>query len=262
MSLRRLAALWALIVFIAFGLWWFLNSREQPDTKVSTLPDICEELAFEGARFIVCTVDPATHEIRLHLRDHSGAPWRSLDRLAQFQKAKGSPLTFAMNAGMYHEDLSPVGLFVEDGRELAPLNTAGGKGNFFLKPNGVFGVYSDGQPFVVTSADYRLSARVRSFETQSGPMLVVDGAIHPKFEPDGQSRFTRNGVGIDEAGNPVFAISSDPVSFGVFARLFLDRLKCRNALYFDGVVSAFSDGDSTIEGGGFPAGPIVSVTER
>ena len=34
------------------------------------------------------------------------------------------PFLFAMNAGMYHEDFSPVGLFVEGGRELAPLNQA------------------------------------------------------------------------------------------------------------------------------------------
>jgi uncharacterized protein YigE (DUF2233 family) len=262
MNFKRWAATLALLIFASIALWRVPGIRKEPDRKNSALPDICEEMVFEGSRFIVCTVDPSTHEIRLHLLDGSGAPWRRLDRLAQFQKAQASPLIFAMNAGMYHEDLSPVGLYVEDGRELAPLNNAEGKGNFFLKPNGVFGVYSDGRPFVVTSQDYPLSARVKSFATQSGPMLVIDGGIHPKFEPDGKSWFTRNGVGISEEGRAIFAISRGPVSFGVFARLFLERLKCRNALYFDGVVSAFSNGDSTIEGGAYPAGPIVSATER
>jgi uncharacterized protein YigE (DUF2233 family) len=208
---------------------------EPPVAPVSRLPDICSDQVFEGAAYIVCVADPDEHEIRLSRVQPDGTPYRSLARLADTAKAAGAPLLFAMNAGMYHEDLTPVGLYVEDGKEQAKLQTGSGEGNFFLKPNGVFGVYSDGHPFVVTTENYPLSQRVTSFATQSG---------------------------IDEKGRAVFAISRDPVSFGVFARLFLERLKCRNALYFDGVVSAFSDGDSTIEGGAYPAGPIVSVSER
>jgi uncharacterized protein YigE (DUF2233 family) len=217
---------------------------------------------FEGAAYIVCAADSAKQEIRFSRLLPDGTPYRRLARLAETAKAAGQPLLFAMNAGMYHEDLSPVGLYVEEGKEQAKLQTGGGEGNFFLKPNGVFGIYSDGHPFVVTTEDYPLSQRIVSFATQSGPMLVIDGAIHPGFEPDGKSRFIRNGVGIDGQGRAVFAISLQPVSFGSFARLFRDALQCQNALYFDGVVSAFSNGDSTLAGGAYPAGPIVSVRER
>ncbi len=226
------------------------------------LPAICSEQVYEGAAYIVCAADSAKHEIRLSRLQPNGTPYRSLARLAETAKAEGAPLLFAMNAGMYHEDLSPVGLYVEAGVEQSPLQTGAGQGNFFLKPNGVFGVYSDGHPFVVTTEDYPLSQRFKSSATQSGPMLVIDGALHPKFEPDGQSRFIRNGVGIDGEGRAVFAISRQPVSFGKFARLFRDALECQNALYFDGVVSAFSNGESTLAGGAYPAGPIVSVRER
>jgi prepilin-type processing-associated H-X9-DG protein len=72
-------------------------------------------------------------------------------------------------------------------------------------------------------------------------MLVIDDKLHPAFEHDGRSRFVRNGVGIAPDGTPVFAISEDAVSFGKFARLFRDELKCRNALYFDGSVSSLWD---------------------
>ncbi len=164
-----------------------------------------------------------------------------------------------MNAGMYHEDLSPVGLYVENGQQLAALNTSEGSGNFFMQPNGVFGVTTDGKPFVVRSELYALSKMPVSFATQSGPMLVIEGAIHPKFEPDGASRNIRNGVGIDDEGRAVFVISKDMVSFGKFARLFRDELKCKNALYFDGVVSAFVQSDSMAQGGAYPSGPIVAV---
>ena len=73
-------------------------------------------------------------------------------------------------------------------------------------------------------------------------MLVVDGAIHPRFEPDGESRHVRNGVGVNGSA-AVFAISRSPVSLGSFARLFRDGLGCRNALFFDGTVSALHDGE-------------------
>jgi uncharacterized protein YigE (DUF2233 family) len=226
------------------------------------LPAICSEQVFERAAYIVCAADPAKHEIRLWRLRPDGTPYGSLARLADAAKVEGAPLLLAMNAGMYHEDLSPVGLYVEEGKEQAKLQTGGGEGNFFLKPNGVFGVYSDGRPFVVTTEEYPLSPRAVSFATQSGPMLVIDGALHPKFEPDGQSRFVRNGVGIDGMGRAIFAISLQPVSFGKLARLFRDALECQNALYFDGVVSAFSNGESTLAGGAYAAGPIVSVRER
>jgi uncharacterized protein YigE (DUF2233 family) len=235
---------------------------EPPAAPVSRLPDICSKQVFEGASYIVCAADPAKHEIRLSRLQPDGTPYRSLARLAETANAAGAPVLFAMNAGMYHDDLSPVGLYVEEGGEQAKLQAGGGEGNFFLKPNGVFGIYSDGRPFVVTTEDYPLSQRIVSFATQSGPMLLIDGAIHPRFEPDGKSRFIRNGVGINGQARAIFAISLQPVSFGSFARLFRDALDCQNALYFDGVVSAFSNGGSTLAGGSYPAGPIVSVRER
>jgi uncharacterized protein YigE (DUF2233 family) len=243
---------------------YFLSRRGSapPAAPVSRLPDICSEQIFEGAAYIVCAADSAKQEVRFSRLQPDGTPYRSLARLAETAKAAGQPLLFAMNAGMYHEDLSPVGLYVEEGNEQAKLQTGGGEGNFFLKPNGVFGIYSDGRPFVVTTEDYPLSQRIVSFATQSGPMLLIDGAIHPRFEPDGKSRFIRNGVGIDGQGRAVFVISLQPVSFGSFARLFRDALQCQNALYFDGVVSAFSNGESTLVGGTYQASPIVSVLNR
>ena len=72
-------------------------------------------------------------------------------------------------------------------------------------------------------------------------MLVIDGKLHPRFDPDGPSRYVRNGVGIAPGGKAVFVISADAVSFGKFARFFRDRIKARNALYFDGSVSSLWD---------------------
>lgn len=259
MSAIRTVLAWKLaaIAVIAAALFLMTRDRLKHEPKTATLPAPCKAVAFKQSGFIVCAVDPAEYRLSLHLRDGKGEPWHDVMRFAQEMHP-----VFSMNAGMYHEDLSPVGLYIENSKHLAPLQTGSGAGNFFMKPNGVFGLSPDGLPFVVTTEAYALSRTPTSFASQSGPMLVIDGEVHPRFEPDGASRYTRNGVGIDGQGRVIFAISREKVSFGKFARLFRDVLQCKNALYFDGVVSALSDNVSIIEGGKYPAGPIVAVFSK
>ena len=148
----------------------------------------------------------------------------------------------------------------KNGSEKSPLNLADGEGNFFLKPNGVFLVGKDGKAAVMETSAYAAAKPDVAFATQSGPMLVIDGQLHPRFEPNGTSRYISNGVGVRDGNTVVLAISRSEVSFGSFARLFRDALQCRNALFLDGVVSALSDGDRMIVGGKYPAGPIISVS--
>lgn len=232
--------------------------RPEPPVQHSAgLPTPCRELSFEGVGYVVCVVSTADYDIRLRHADAGGNPYKDIAKLAGAE-----PFDFAMNAGMYHEDFSPVGLHVEDGVEQSPLNLGDAPGNFFMKPNGVFFVDEDGAPGVLETNAYA-AARVRPrIATQSGPMLVIDGAVHPRFEADGESRHVRNGVGVNSDGAAVFAISRSPVSLGRFARLFRDGLGCRNALFFDGTVSALHDGEKYLIGGGYPAGPIVAVKKR
>lgn len=174
--------------------------------------------------------------LRLFWQDDKGQPWRRLDRLAAGLKARGQTLSFGMNAGMYHADASPVGLLVIDGRELAPLNLADGKGNFFLKPNGVFFVDARG-PHVVDAVDYPASHEGVKLATQSGPLLLKQGQIHPALGPNSASRYIRNGVCASGAQG-VFVISMRPVTLHEFASYFRDVLHCRDALYLDGAVSS------------------------
>jgi len=161
-----------------------------------------------------------------------------------------------MNAGMFDEDGNAIGLLVEQGKELHRINRRAGGGNFGMLPNGVFLVKNDGSAEVVETGDFEPSDDVM-FASQSGPMLVIDGKLHPAFEPNGQSRHIRNGVGIAPDGTAMFVISEEPVSFGRFARLFRDGLKARNALYFDGAVSSLWDPGNARRDTGPPIGPMV-----
>lgn len=255
----------AVLIAIGVALIWRLRPVSPPlaPSPVSApLPQPCRDVAFEGTTHIVCTLDPAAYDIRIAHEDVNGRPFGSVLALDAAMAGQGREPLLSMNAGMYHKDLSPVGLLVEEGREKAPLNSDDGEGNFFMKPNGVFMIGRDGRGAVVEASDYARTLPDALYATQSGPMLVIDGNIHPRFEPDGASRYIRNGVGIDGRGRIVLAISRKPVSLGSFARLFRDELGCRDALFLDGAISTLTGAGKIIIGGKHPAGPILTVFEK
>jgi uncharacterized protein YigE (DUF2233 family) len=216
----------------------------------------CRDLDFEGASYTLCEVAQG-EDLRLF---HSGpdGPHGSFRALDAALGETGLALGFAMNAGMYHRDLAPVGLYIEEGEERARLITSDGPGNFGLLPNGVF---CWGETFrVIESRAFAAEAPACRFATQSGPMLVIAGALHPRFLPGSDSRYVRNGVGVSADGTrAVFAISNDAVNFHSFARLFRDALGLPDALYFDGNISRLYAPALGRHDAGFPMGPIVGT---
>ena len=219
-----------------------------------------DSVQFAGKQFTVCRVDLATQPLELFWKDEAGSPFRSFSALDGWLRGHGRKLVFAMNAGMYREDFSPVGLYVEHGKQLRPLNLSRGKGNFCWRPNGVFALTRSGA-VVVESSTYPTIKAGASLATQSGPMLVIDGRLHPGFSPQSKSRLTRNGVGVVSPEQVVFAISEDPVNFHEFATLFRDELQCRNALFLDGTVSSLYSTALNRNDRKTGLGPIIAVVE-
>lgn len=221
----------------------------------------CRNVTHLGEEYIACSFDPASSDIRLYNKDQAGAPFKSFKALSQDLSHRDEYLLFAMNGGMYHEDLSPVGLHIEDGVEQTPLNTNLGWGNFHMLPNGVFYV-AEGGAGVMAADAYRAAGIRPRFATQSGPMLVIDGALHPRFLPDSDSLKTRNGVGVTGSGKVVFAVSKRPVRFHDFATLFRDELGCPNALFLDGTISSLYAPEINRHDRLFPLGPIIAIVAR
>jgi uncharacterized protein YigE (DUF2233 family) len=202
-------------------------------------PPALQSVTFHGQAFLVRTVDPKKEDLRLFWKDDKGNLLRDFTGLEKAVSAKGEKLVFAANAGMFEPDLRPVGLLMQDGNEKSPLNLKDGTGNFYMKPNGVFLINEKHEALVVDSSAYAALLTPVTWATQSGPMLVHGGDITPDFIEDSKNLKIRSGVGVRKEGTIVFALSRGPVNFYTFASLFLNRLKCPNALFLDGDISAF-----------------------
>jgi len=220
----------------------------------------CRSIEYERAAFAFCEVDLHKHTVRLYWNRSDGTPYAYLSALPRSLEG-GGRLLFATNAGMFDSNLKPVGLYVEQGRELAHANIKSGRGNFHMKPNGIFYISANGAAVAETQAFLKQRPQA-DLATQSGPMLVIDGRLHPRFDRRSTSFKARTGVGVRADGKVIFVISEEAVSFDAFARLFRDALNCPNALFLDGgsassLYAPTPNHPSNI----VPLGPMLAVFE-
>lgn len=222
----------------------------------------CVNDDFEGVSFTRCDVLAGEDDLRLFLRDQSGTMYGHFYALNAELNERGLELAFAMNAGMFRPDFTPAGLYVEDGITQKPLVTRAGPGNFGLLPNGIFCLNEAGF-HVYETLSFAKRGQTCRYASQSGPMLVIDGALHPRFLKGSTSKFIRNGVGTSKDGTSAsFVISNKPVTFHHFARFFRDHLGLSSALYFDGNVSRLYAPELNRLGLGRRMGPIVGVVKK
>ena len=173
----------------------------------------CRSEPFEGASYIVCSFDLTTDDLRIYWRGDNGQPYRTFAALVADLEAKGKSLRFGMNGGMYQGDLRPVGIYIENGRELTPANIATLTGapsqipNFYKKPNGVF-YLGDGKAGILETGRFLANNPKANFATQSGPMLVIDDALHPAFMVNSNTIASRGTGSAFRA--PPRSISSSP----------------------------------------------------
>jgi len=205
------------LAFLAMSPLWSQTSSELDDRVLYKIVDVNKEI------------------IEFHYKDQNDALINTLGQLDAELKEDGKELLFGMNGGMFHPDYSPVGLYIEDFSEINRINNSTGKANFNLRPNGVFSIYSDQTAMICTTSTFASDPSIR-FATQSGPMLLIDGAFHPAFNKGSKNVNIRNGVGVLPNGNVVLAMSTTFINFYDFA-LFFKSLGCKNALYLDGAVS-------------------------
>jgi uncharacterized protein YigE (DUF2233 family) len=194
----------------------------------------CQSNSFDET-ILAYEVDLKKQALHLFWKDNNDKPLRSIQNLKNFVESKQQTLLFAMNAGMYKSDFTPQGLYIENNKTLANIDTGSGDGNFYLKPNGIFYITNNKLALVCKTNDFAAQKDIK-YATQSGPILLENGIINPAFKEGSVNLNIRNGVGILPNNHVLFAMSKKEINFYDFAKFF--QIKgCKNALYLDGFVS-------------------------
>lgn len=194
-----------------------------------------ESVSHAGANFRVVRLQPA--DVQLIWKNENGEPYRTFANAQTAFAKKGQTVKFLMNAGIFEPGGIPSGLHLENGRQILPPNPKDGRGNFFLKPNGIL-AFSPGKATITPTADWEPGTDLPRFAAQSGPLLLINGQRHAAFKNGSENKLHRNGVGVDSKNRLVFAITEPRQSVNLwdFAGLFL-KLDCQNALFLDGDIS-------------------------
>ncbi len=194
----------------------------------------------EAGRYVVAAVDLRKDRLRLHwVNPTTGQSYQTFAQLRERLRKEGTPALFLTNSGIYAPGFKPLGLHIEGGRELVGINWARSGGNFALLPNGIFWV--DGEKAgVLETHEYAAQHLRPQYAAQSGPLLLRGGQVHPEFRAASDSFKLRSGVGVCSDGKVRFAVSQTPVNFYSFAVFFRDTLRCPDALYLDGSISAYA----------------------
>ena len=196
---------------------------------------------YKNVRYGIYQADPA--QVSLHWKTADGSAYANLATLKRSLEQSGAHVAFLMNAGIYSQDDTPAGLWIERGQTLVLLNRKNGKGNFHIQPNGVFYI-ERGKARIQTSAAYHIGNHHPDWAVQSGPLLLLDGKPNPRFVKNLSSPHKRNAV-CTTADNRLYFIltedydlGSEWPSFHRFAEA-LQHLGCHDALYLDGTLSGW-----------------------
>lgn len=236
--------------------------RIQLHPLVAVCLGLCISSHASGAAFLDYQVSLAKHTLRIYLNDAQGKPFSQFAALDRALDSRSEKLVFAMNGGIFMEDLRPLGLFIENGKVLRKLNTRqSGYGNFYMQPNGVFLIDENGAAILPT-AQYPAHAKSRTvrFATQSGPMLVINKQMNPALPKASGSKLIRNAACVIDKGTVVLSLAEEPVTFQALAQ-HLQAIGCQDALYLDGAISDIYWPEQGRGGTGGAFGPIIGVSE-
>lgn len=195
----------------------------------------CRQKITDEKDFVIYITNPQKQNVRFYWKGNNGA-FKNIESLKKRLESENQNLLFAMNGGMFENDNSPKGLYIENSKILKNIDTLTGNGNFYLQPNGIFYLTKSGESNIIETKKYKQTPQT-IFATQSGPMLLIDGGeINPIFQRESNNLNIRNGVGILQNGELIFAMSKAEINFYNFAKLFKEY-GCKKALYLDGFVS-------------------------
>lgn len=196
-----------------------------------------ERVKFNGMIYDLVIIDPLKIKLQIAIENNEGVKISYLEN--DFGKEN---ILFITNAGMFTKEYKALGYLSYKEKQISAINLGESDyGNFYLKPNGIFYINNNIGNILESERFNKIILEkniIPYLATQSGPLLLNEGNIHPAFNKGSKNRYIRNGVGIINNRNLiVFAISNRPVNFYDFSVFFRDFLNSNNALYLDGNIS-------------------------
>ena len=222
---------------------------------------------FKGSEFYFFIADLNKHELRLHVKKDSLKHYpNTIGTVVKDLKDKKLKPLAVTNAGMFETNYKPLGLYIENSKELVALNCKDPNDlNFYLMPNGVFFIDTTNHAYIKETGNFKkeYSKKMKTIKlaTQSGPMLIIDNKYHKEFQEKSHNIIVRNGIGIINPSKIVIGYS-DNVNFYTFSQIFKEFFKCENALFLDGAISKMYIHDLKPNELGGEFGPILSVSEK
>lgn len=225
-------------------------------------------IILQEVTYYIFIADLAEDEIRVHLFQKKKQNFFNLMAVCEHLERKNIDPLMITNAGMFNPSREPVGLYIENGKTLYNLDTSKGnpEENFYLSPNGVFFIDTNNVANIMTTTEFAKKRKQEKprikLATQSGPMLVINNTVHPKFTEGSLNKKIRSGVGKISDKKVVFAVTTDESNFFDFALFFKEIFECKDALFLDGAISKMflKDIHSSSNGGNF--GPMISVSKK
>ena len=223
------------------------------------IQNIESEKRVEDKNFIVYKTKLENKAVKMNWLDNNGKALNSMKRFVEYTGK--DKILFATNGGIYKENYTPEGLYIENYLLMSEINLKDGEGNFYVKPNGIFYI-KNGKPYITDSEKFVYDKDIQ-YAVQSGPLLIENGKISTKFSPDSKSLKLRSGVGVTDDGELVFLMSSEKVNFYEFMEYALKKLNCKDFLFLDGTISKmYFKEDKRIPEQNYPFVTIISIEEK
>jgi uncharacterized protein YigE (DUF2233 family) len=108
-----------------------------PSTFLKIEANKAERIMMNGNSYSTYTIDLKASRLAFYHKTREGRPIGTFEYLYQYLNQQSKDLIFVTNGGIYTKSLQPLGLYVENSKEIVGLNKKGAD-NFYLEPNSFF----------------------------------------------------------------------------------------------------------------------------
>ena len=126
--------------------------------------------------------------------------------------------SFTVNGPLFDIDKKPVWWYIDgENTKKEFIDPTTKPGNFSVD-NGIFGVWSDGKPHLISYEEYKKNPIKFKRAFQNGPMLMYNGK-DMRETGTSETKYNRSGIWFTPGWDMIVIYSENPVTFKEFTKL-------------------------------------------